>query len=104
MNLLHINYNIEASCLSESIKEYDIRFRKIASVSSDLQFMRRHYKTDIILFALSFSLFNKYNNTIEPDICVFLDKEWDSFEARCDKGISKGKIEILADTIYMILT
>lgn len=104
MDSLFSKYEIEASCLSTLIEDYDVRFRKILSLSNNLVFMQRHYKTDIIFISLNTSEYERYRNRLDADVHISINRSLNSFEARYDYGILNGTIEMMPDVIYKILT
>ncbi len=102
MDELHEKYDVEASALINEIHDYDIRTKQIEDISFDLAFMKRYYKTDIILVCGDTKLLNQVQGQVEIDIEItFKNNEIAQF--KYDDITEEVKAFDIIDRLYHLL-
>lgn len=100
MDELYSHYKVQASGLCTAMPEYDIRFRQLDSVcdiTSSLEFMKLHYKTDIIFLAVEAGKFQQ----LDYDVLITLDGC--RINAHCGKFCTVDDVKSMASIIYHVL-
>lgn len=102
MDEMYDRYSVQTSCLCMEEGPYDVRFKKIVSLKTDLTFMQEHYKTDLIFVTVRQDEIINVTRNIPADIVMCVDREA-SFIYHQNKYI-KSDFKDLSAKLYQALT